>query len=200
MPNHFWKPGAFLWLNLGILFATTLVVPPKSAPYLGRSEPGTEGLYNFVQSPTTDRPGRVMGTLRDSDGLIDDADIYLQYFDDEKCAKLFTKQVNPYDQKAVDRVKGILEGCSHDLPRIKPDGQGHYEFDGIKPGWYAMRFLWNIHQKPEKAQAFFKRNGFVVGYYAGKDLQQKYDTMAQGKPVHFSGNKDLLIDYDGRSR
>ena len=147
----------------------------------------------LVQISTTDLPGRVRGTLRDTDGPIKDADIYLQYFEEEKCAKLFASI--PHDHKERDKLVKRLKSCSLDLPPTKPDEQGRYEFRGLKPGWYALRFLWNISQKPKEALTFFEQNGFVVGYYVGKDLQKKYDSMAQGKPFYFSGKEDGEINY-----
>jgi hypothetical protein len=140
-----------------------------------------------------------MGTLRDADGPINDAEIYLQYFEDEKCAKLFkSRDYDPYDEKSVNQLKERLKQCSHDLGPIKPDEQGHYQFEGIKPGWYAMRFLWNIHQKPKEPMAYFEQNGFIVGYSSEKDLQKKYDTMAQAMPLYFSGKKNIVLDYKGK--
>lgn len=153
------------------------------------------------QEQASGTTGRVLGTLRDVDWPIKDADIYLQRFDDEKCAKLFVKKdYNPYDPKAVDNLKRRIEKCSHDLPRMNPDQQGRYEFHAIKPGWYALRFLWDIHQKPKENYAVWETNGFTVLYYGAKDLQKKYDAMAQGTPFYFSGDKDIQIDYDGGRR
>ena len=147
-----------------------------------------------VQISTTDSPGRVRGRLRDTDGPIKDADIYLQYFEDEKCTKLlFTR--GAYDKKEGDKLESRLNSCSRDLPPTKPDEQGRYEFRGLKPGWYALRFLWNISQKPKDALTFFEQKGFVVGYYAEKDIQKKYDSMAQGKPFYFSGKEDSEKNY-----
>jgi len=54
--------------------------------------PMAKRAHGLVQISTTDLPSRVRGTLRDTDGPIKDADIYLQYFEDEKCAKLFANR------------------------------------------------------------------------------------------------------------
>ena len=191
--NRAWRLGIFFLLASNLL-------PPNAAVSAGEFGRWAETPCDLPQATTTDAPARLMGTLQDSDSPIDDADIYLQYFADEKCAKLFAKKVNPYDQKAVNETRHRLEECSHDLDPIKPDGQGHYQFDGIKPGWYAMRFLWNIHQKPKHSMAYLEQNGFAVGYYSGKDLQKKYDAMAQGTPFQFSGKKDVVVNYNGKSR
>jgi hypothetical protein len=156
--------------------------------------------YESLQTPTN-MTFRIMGTLRDADGPINDAEIYLQYFEDEKCAKLFkSRDYNPYDEKAVNELKERLKKCSHDLAPIKPDEQGRYQFEETKPGWYAIRFLWNIHQKPKEPMAYFEQNGFIIGYSSEKDLQKKYDAMAQGMPFYFSGKKNVVIDYKGKYR
>jgi tetratricopeptide (TPR) repeat protein len=157
----------------------------------------SERVHEPMQNSTTDSAGRVMGALRDTDGPIKDADIYLQYFEDEKCAKLFTKA--PSNRKEANKLMSRLEGCSRDLPPTKPDEQGRYEFRGLKPGWYALRFLWNISQKPKEAQAIFEQNGFGIIYNSAKDIQKKYDSMAQGKPFYFSGKGDIDINYSAVS-
>lgn len=164
-------------------------------------EAKAEMLSRAIQASRLDSPGRIIGTLRDVDGPITDADVYVQYFEDEKCARLFTKKdYNPYDAKEADKLKNELEKCSRDLTPTKPDEQGHYDFHDLKPGWYAVRFLWNIHEKPRDHVAYFERNGFVIGYYAQKDVQGKYDTMARGKPIFVSGKKDVVLGYDGSRR
>jgi hypothetical protein len=202
MLDRCWGHGAILSLKLGMLLVLAYV-PVARSSLVGAGQFGL--LADRVagepaQAPTTRPPARIIGTLRDSNGPISDADIYLQSFDDEKCAKLFTRtDYNPYDEKAIAKLKDRIKKCSHDLAPSRPDQQGHYEFTGIKPGWYAMRFLWNIDQKPKERFAYFERNGFSVGYYSPKDLQGKYDTMAQGMPFYFSGQKDSVVDYDGIS-
>jgi hypothetical protein len=186
-----------VWLSALLSMVYVLLVPGSHLQSVSR----TEARGKALQTAATSTQTSIRGTLRDSNGPIGDADIYLQYFNDEKCAKLFARRdYNPADEKAMDRAAGQLRKCSYDLPRTKPDGQGHYQFDGLKPGWYAMRFLWNIHDKPKESTAYSERNGFIIGYYVWKDLQEKYDSMAQGMPVYYSGKEEVVIDFDATGR
>ena len=93
-----------------------------------------------------------------------------------------------------------LEKCSKELPVVKPDKEGRFVFTNMKPGWYALRFLWNIKQKPDKPLDSFSRNGFIIGYSVGKDLQGKYDAMAQGMASYCSGKEDHIITFDFRKQ
>lgn len=201
MFNQSQKKATSAWRQLRVLLSLICILfTAMWIGFAGQSMLGAKSPYLPPYASTTDSPNRVKGTLQDTNGPINDADIYLQYFDDEKCAKLFTKKVNPFDQKAVKKLTDRLTHCARDLTPIKPDEQGRYYFEGIKPGWYAMRFLWNIHQKPEQGGAIFERSGFVIAYHPEKDIQKKYDTMAQGMPFYFSGKNDVVIDYDGKGR
>jgi hypothetical protein len=70
----------------------------------------------------------------------------------------------------------------------------------MKSGWYALRFLWKIQEKPDKPLDAFWRDGFIVGYSATKDLQGKYDAMAQGMAFHFTGGDDYIVNFDYRKQ
>ena len=137
-------------------------------------------------------PGAIRGTLKENGIAINEATVFLQSFDDEKCAKLFTSQKG--DTRSVQRLKL----CMHDVSTTIPDDHGNYLFAGPKPGWYAIHFLWNIRKKPSHAPSGFKEGHWVVMYAGYKDSTGKYDTMAQDKPLHFSGSEALTRDFDAR--
>ncbi len=84
----------------------------------------------------------------------------------------------------------------HDVTTALPDSRGDYEFTGLKPGWYAVHFLWNISEKPSPSQSLFKEGRWGVVYAGRKDSSGKYDTMAQGFPFYYSGKDDAAMDFE----
>jgi hypothetical protein len=129
----------------------------------------------------------IRGTLSDSGTPIAEATIFLQLFDDESCAKLFV--AGKEDRKSVKK----LESCMHDVSTTSPDAAGNYKFPHVKPGWYALHFLWNIRKKP--GQPTFTQGRWTVMYAGHKDSTGRYDTMAQAIPFYFSAKEDLTRHF-----
>ena len=118
------------------------------------------------------------------------AAVFLQSFEDEHYAKIFA------GRKADRKSQQRLEVCMHDVSTAYPDFQGYYEFSGLKAGWYAVHFLWNISEKPSPAQSLFKEGQWGVVYAGRKDSTGKYDTMAQDVPFYYSGKDDAARDFE----
>ena len=137
-----------------------------------------------------DQPTPLRGVLKEKGQPIVDAAVFLQSFDDERCARIFSSQrASRKDQKRLDR-------CVHDVSTAVPDSRGYYEFTGLKPGWYAVHFLWNISEKPSHSQSAFKEAYWGVIYAGKKDSTGKYDTMAQNFPFYYSGKNDAPRDFE----
>jgi Tetratricopeptide repeat len=135
-------------------------------------------------------PSVIRGTLSDNGTPIAEATIFLQSFDDETCAKLFT--TGKEDPKSA----GKLESCMHDVSTSSPDAAGSYKFTDPRAGWYAVHFLWNIGKKPSQSMYSFSQ-GRWTGMYAGhRDSTGRYDTMAQDTPFYFSAKEDVTRDFD----
>jgi hypothetical protein len=132
-------------------------------------------------------PVAVTGTLFDKRPLTD-AEIDLQFLQDEHCAKLFVSQ------KGDAQARRKLEGCSRDLATTHPDSEGRYRFSNLAPGWYVIHFVWSMAEKPTHPLAF-KRGEWGVIYPGYKDKTGKYDAFAQGKPFYISGESDVVKDY-----
>jgi len=130
----------------------------------------------------------IRGTLRESGTPIAEATVFLQSFDDEKCANLFTTAKE--DRKSASK----LESCRHDVSSTSSDSAGRYEFANPGAGWYAIHFLWNIGKKP--AQPMFSQGPWTVMYAGQKDSTGRYDTMAQDIPFYFSAKEDATRDFD----
>ena len=145
-------------------------------------------LLGDVSAPAQPTPLR--GTLREKGQPIVDAAVFLQSFDDEHCAKIFASQ------KPSRRLQKKLDRCMHDVSTAVPDSGGYYEFAGLKPGWYAVHFLWNMSEKPSSAQSLFKEGRWGVIYAGRKDTTGKYDTMAQDFPFYYSGANDAARDFE----
>lgn len=140
---------------------------------------------NAVQEQNS--PSAIRGTLSEAGTPITEATVFLQSFDDETCAKLFATARE--DRKTVSK----LESCMHDVSTTSPDPPGRYEFTGLRAGWYAVHFLWNIGKKP--SQSMFRQGPWTVVYAGHKDSTGKYDTMAQDTPFYFSAKENVTRDF-----
>ena len=129
----------------------------------------------------------IRGTLSEDGTPIAEATIFLQSFDDEMCAKLFTTAKD--DQKSASK----LESCMHDVSTTSSDAAGNYKFTDPRAGWYAVHFLWNIGKKP--SQSMFNQGQWTVMYAGHKDSTGRYDTMAQDTPFYFSAREDVTRDF-----
>jgi hypothetical protein len=135
-----------------------------------------------------DSPNAIRGTLSEAGTPITEATIFLQSFDDETCAKLFSAARE--DRKAGSK----LESCMHDESTTSPDAAGSYKFTSPGAGWYAVHFLWNIGKKP--SQSMFNQGQWAVMYAGHKDSTGRYDALAQDTPFYFSANEDVTRDFD----
>ena len=138
----------------------------------------------------------IQGTLRENGVPIVDAAVFLQSFDNEECAKLFTKR--SWNQKSAEKLAAKLRLCTHDVSTTTVDATGNYRFTDLKAGWYAVHFLWNIAEKPKRFPDSTKEGNWLVMYAGYKDSTGKYDTMAQDVPFNFSGKEDGIRDFEGR--
>jgi len=132
----------------------------------------------------------IRGKLVENGKPIQEAALYLQSLENEKCAKLFS------DHHASQRTARKLERCMQDLSTTSTDAGGNYQFAVPNPGWYAVHFLWNIGKKPTHAETSFLQGRWVVMYAGHKDSSGKYDTMAQDGSFFFSGREDSVRDCE----
>jgi len=135
-------------------------------------------------------PPAIRGTLLHTAAEpIAGAQVTLQVFDDEACAKLFDAQSDsPQDSEK-------LSTCSRDLFTVQSDAKGEFVFSGVQPGWYAVRFLWNIDPKPSSGPSADHISGFLVIYAAQPDVSGRYDTLSQGPAFHFDAARDYSIEF-----
>ena len=134
----------------------------------------------------------IRGTLKENGAPIVDATVFLQSFDNEDCAKLFTKK--SWNQKSVQR----LQSCMHEVSTTTVDETGNYRFTDLKAGWYAVHFLFNIVEKPKRFPNSTKEGSWLVTYAGYKDSSGRYDTIAQDIPFNFSVTEDVIRDFGGR--
>ncbi len=105
-------------------------------------------------------PAAIRGKLLHDIVPIADAQVTLQVFNDEACAKLFDmRSDSPEDAEKLAK-------CSRDLFTVQADEKGEFVFSGLQPGWYAVRFLWNIDPKPSTGPSADFISGFLVVYAA----------------------------------
>jgi len=135
-------------------------------------------------------PKVIRGKLTENGKPIQDAAVFLQSLDGEKCAKLFSSH------KENRRSLTKLERCMHDLSTASTNADGQYQFAVARPGWYAVHFLWDLGTKPKNPQTAFVQGRWGVMYAGSKDSSGKYDTMAQDGPFYFKGEEDAVRDAD----
>jgi len=141
-----------------------------------------------AEEPT--KPPAIRGMLRRSDGQpIADAQIILRGFEDEACKDLYASR----EASAAGQEK--LAACSKDLLTVQATPKGEFFFSGVQPGWYAVRFLWNIEPKPGKSPSADRVGEFLVIYAGKKDSSGRYDTLSHGSPFFFDAEKDYRIEF-----
>lgn len=140
--------------------------------------------------PENSEPPAIRGTLLHAGGApITGAQVTLQVFDDEACAKLLDlRSSSPEDAARLSK-------CSRDLFTVPSNDRGEFAFAGVQPGWYAVRFLWNIEPKPSKGPSADHIEGFLVVYAAQKDVSGRYDTLSQGAAFLFDAAQDHRIQF-----
>ena len=135
-------------------------------------------------------PPAIRGTLlRGSGAPIVGAEVTLQVFSDEDCAKLFDAGSDSPE------IAAKLRKCSRDLFTEPSNDKGEFAFTGVQAGWYAVRFLWNIEPKPSTGPSADHVSGFSVVYAAQKDVSGRYDTLSQGPVFHFDAAQDYRADF-----
>ena len=137
-------------------------------------------------------PSAIRGMLGENGTPIVEATVFLQSFDDARCAKLFTSK------KGNSRSVQKLRLCMHDVSTTTPDAHGIYQFSAPKAGWYVVHFLWSTGKTPSQSPSLFKEGRWVVVYAGHKDSTGKYDTMAQDSPFYFSAKEDVIRDFHTR--
>jgi hypothetical protein len=134
--------------------------------------------------------GPIRGTLRENGAPIGDATVFLQSFDNEDCAKLFTKK--NWNQRSVEK----LRSCMHDVSTTTVDAAGNYRFTDLRTGWYAVHFLWNAGTKSKPFPTSTEEGRWRVMYAGHKDSTGKYDSMAQDRPLYFDATNEAIRDFE----
>jgi hypothetical protein len=137
-------------------------------------------------------PPAMRGMLREKGKPIAEAAVFLQSLEDKHCAKTFA------GRKADRKAQQEVDRCVRDVSAASPDSQGYYQFAGVKAGWYAVHFLWNITETPNSAMSLFKEGRWGVIYDKRKDTTGKYDAMAQDVPFYYSDKYDAVRDFDAQ--
>ena len=135
-------------------------------------------------------PPTVLGTLIGNDGAIVEAEITLETYQDEACVKL--AEVT----ELSDAEKKQLDDCSSDYASTTSNAEGQYRFSEVTPGWYRLRFTWVLNQKPDTFLPIEFKNGFLIAYYETKTAPITYAALAQGDIFQFSGEEDMVINFD----
>lgn len=84
------------------------------------------------------------GRLQAGTTPIEGATVRLTYYDSVDCKKLgeLTRPPTAAEQRELDY-------CRRELTEVSTDKNGAYELNGLKPGWYSIRFRWRLPSRPE---------------------------------------------------
>jgi hypothetical protein len=138
----------------------------------------------------TPEPPTVFGTLIGSDGAIAEAEITLETYQDEACVKLAEAT------ELSDAEKKQLDDCSSDYASTTSNAEGQYKFSEVTPGWYKLSFTWILNQKPDLLLPLDFKNGFLIAYYETNTTPKVYSALALGEIFQFSGEIDMVINFD----
>jgi hypothetical protein len=118
--------------------------------------------------------------------------VFLQQLPDASCVDLFTGKVE--DQSEVAEKAKACQG-----PVTRVETKESYDFSGLKPGWYLLRFQWVMSQPPDsKRPVGCSIQGWTISYVPSKE-SGKYKGFAQSPPfeLHEGEIKTLDFNYDG---
>ena len=178
------KRPASPWKLISCAFLAGSFLAGISPPSAGkRASPSA------AQKPSL--PPAIRGSLvRASGAPIAGAQVILQSLDSEDCARLFNKKGQKSPEDAAK-----LSKCVHDLFTLESNAKGEFSFAGVQPGWYDVRFLWNIEPKPGKSPSADTIGDFLVLYAGHKDVTGRFDTLSQGDAFLFDAARDYSISF-----
>ena len=132
----------------------------------------------------------VSGTLSDKGKPFPGGLVVLQRLKNEKCARIFRSHHVTADEARE------FQSCSKDLPWINTDEKGAYSYGKLKPGWYAIRFLWLMSEPPASKSAMCATEDWALAYEPRKDKSGKYNGFAQGMPFELKANESKQVDFN----
>jgi tetratricopeptide (TPR) repeat protein len=163
-------------------------LPKSSIPALPKSA-ASPGYLTFKLVPADASGSSISGTLNGKAGPISDAELVLLSVREEKCADTFNAAHPSKEALAT------LNACASAVAAARPDAKGHFEFKPTPPGYYSLRFLWNIAPQPQVAPTTYYDGQFLVMFTAQKDPSGRYDTSAQSRPFHFTQKESAIINF-----
>jgi len=143
-----------------------------------------------IPPTATPEPPAVFGTLIGPEGAIIEAKITLKTYQDEACVKLAETT------KLSDAEKKQLDDCSSDYASTTSNAEGQYRFSKVTPGWYKLRFTWVLNQNPDTFSPLEFKNGFLIAYFETKTAPIVHSALALGDIFQFSGEEDMVINFD----
>lgn len=133
---------------------------------------------------------RISGRLVGPEGPIAGGEVSLKSFADEACVELANATTPP-----APADEGRLEACSGEFGSTTSDGDGRYAFTGVPPGWYKLDVQWDLRDRPSVGIPFEVRDGYLIAYFE-RGSPPEYSALAQGEIFRFSGEEDMVVDFD----
>lgn len=140
---------------------------------------------NKSASPVGKNTGTIAGTLANSRGPLQNAEVLLKVYKDENCMKLGKQQNLSPEQDAQ------FKQCRQQVSTSNSDAQGKYSFANVADGWYDITVNWITKDDPLPANPMWKplflyrEADFLITFIAAKD--GSFHMLAVGEPFQFQG-------------
>ena len=191
-------PTALLECRLPvILLALALILTSCASPATpggGPTKPAGNGIIS----------GQVVG----KDGPVTGALVQLSSLTDDACAAANDQGLD-LDVGQSDADIELLKRCRDQFGRVPTDENGHYRFEAVPPGKYAIWILWEqnkapdvpLHGIPQPGYFFTTLSVEMVGTYRvdvsmHEDTPGVYEVDVAMPSFDFSGEGELVIDFN----
>ena len=136
-------------------------------------------------NPSAPPAATISGTLANSKGPLQNAEVKLNTYKDENCVKLGQKSNLPPDEDQQ------FKQCQQQKAVTNSDAQGKYSFPNVSDGWYSITVNWTTKDDPLptnpmwKPLFLYRADDFLITFIATKD--GSFHMLAVGQAFQFQG-------------
>lgn len=140
-------------------------------------------------NPSAPPAATISGTLANSKGPLQNAEVKLSTYKDENCVKLGQKgNLSPDEDQQFKQ-------CQLQKSVTNSDAQGKYSFPNVSEGWYSITVNWTTKEDPLPSNPMWKplflyrADDFLITFIAAKD--GSFLLLAVGQPFEFKGGGSM---------
>jgi hypothetical protein len=116
----------------------------------------------------------ITGRVQSAKTPVEGATVRLTYYDSTAC-----KQLGELTRPATASEQRELDYCRRELTEIRTDKNGSYEFNGLRPGWYSIRFGWRVPSRPEgDGLPLWRQDGYLLMFSESRTEPREYSISA----------------------